>query len=203
MRLCLNYWSIHSGSSASYRNCNSFSLKYSSIVLLHCWLSSCWPWPYRAVCQTRPQRTVTSVSSEEWRGPGWSTPTTNPHPSTSPPASKQPLSSASSFSQPRPLHPPHPSHPTHSAHSQRWGLGRKVSKRSFSTRWFGGTEAGKESTDHSQSLLVFLNSFFKKFIYLFIYFWLCWVLVASPSFSSCSEQELLTVVASLIAVYGL
>ena len=155
------------------------------------------------MCQTRPQRTVTSVSSEEWRGPGWSTPTTNPHPSTSPPASKQPLSSASSFSQPRPLHPPHPSHPTHSAHSQRWGLGRKVSKRSFSTRWFGGTEAGKESTDHSQSLLVFLNSFFKKFIYLFIYFWLCWVLVASPSFSSCSEQELLTVVASLIAVYGL
>ena len=59
----------------------------------------------------------------------------------------------------------------------------------------------------------FSFSFFKiLFIYLFIYFWLCWVFVAARGlFSSCIEQGLLfvavcglpTAVASLVAEHRL
>ncbi len=53
---------------------------------------------------------------------------------------------------------------------------------------------------------------FYKFIYLFIYFWLCWVLVAARGLSfSCGERGLLFIavrglliaVASLVAEHGL
>ena len=59
-----------------------------------------------------------------------------------------------------------------------------------------------------QILLFLIN----LFIYLFIYFWLCWVFVAVRGlFSSCGEQGLLfvvvcglfTAVASLVAEHGL
>ena len=33
--------------------------------------------------------------------------------------------------------------------------------------------------------------FFNNFIYLFIYFWLCWVFTATQAFSTCSERGLL------------
>ena len=54
--------------------------------------------------------------------------------------------------------------------------------------------------------------FFFKFIYLFTYFWLCWVFVAAHRlYSSCGERgllfiavrRLLTAVASLVAEHGL
>ena len=49
------------------------------------------------------------------------------------------------------------------------------------------------------------------FIYLFIYFWLCWVFIAAQAFSSCGERVLLFVVvrglliavASLVVEHGL
>ena len=66
---------------------------------------------------------------------------------------------------------------------------------------FGGTEAGLAPTIVSPYFFSIL--FLKKLIYLFLYFWSCRVFVASPGFSSCSEQELLALVASLVAEYGL
>ena len=59
-----------------------------------------------------------------------------------------------------------------------------------------------------QPILFFL---FNTFIYLFIYFWLCWVFAAAWAFSSCSElgllflaaRGLLIAVASLVAEHGL
>ena len=46
--------------------------------------------------------------------------------------------------------------------------------------------------------LAFFLSFLKNFMYVFIYFWLCWVFAAVRAFSSCGERGLL-----LVAVRGL
>ena len=57
------------------------------------------------------------------------------------------------------------------------------------------TALGRRSNSIKQGFL----SFFKKFIYLFIYLWLSWVFVAAHGlFSSCGEWGLL-----LVAVRGL
>ena len=56
-----------------------------------------------------------------------------------------------------------------------------------------------------------ISLFKKKKIYLFIYFWPCWVFIAARALSSCSELGLLFVavrglliaVASLVAEHGL
>ena len=66
-----------------------------------------------------------------------------------------------------------------------------------------------EETFKILSLTLFF--FFNEFIYLLIYFWLCWVFVSARVFSSCGEQRLLLVavhrlliaVASLVVEYGL